>query len=115
MPSIEFIPIANGMTPQDVIDRLEQGFVHIGDVAIRQEAKIVDPTKPMMQNGLIPCHVWVQGEPMMPTSRLVALLYSLAVDWGGDLNTLDTISQQLLGLPISDLVKQMETSTEEEE
>ena len=73
----------------------------------------IDPSRPMTAEGLVPAYVWVQLEPVVPSSILATVLWQMHMSGEFNLQTLDTLAQQLLGVPIGELVAQMQTSAAE--
>jgi hypothetical protein len=115
MPQIELVPLTEGITPDELVQRLSSGWVFVGTFPVRQTNGIIDPSKPMTPDGMMPANVWVRVEPTIPSSAVADLLYELYT--AGPVSAellLNTISRKLLGLPVDELVERIRAATSQE-
>ena len=113
MPQMHIVPVNHGITPDEIGTRLAAGWTYLGQMNVRRDSGIIDPTQPLTAEGLVPAYVWIQLEPVVPYSILATVLWQMHMSGEFNLQTLDTLAQQLLGVPIGELVAQMQTSAAE--
>ena len=113
MPQMHIIPVNQGITPDEIGTRLAAGWTYLGQMNVRRDSGIIDPTQPMTAEGLVPAYVWIQLEPVVPSSVLATVLWQMYKSGQFDPQTLNGLAQTLLGVPIGELAAQMEMSAAE--
>jgi len=107
MPQMHIIPVNQGVTPDDIGTRLAAGWTYLGQMNVRRDSGIIDPSKPMTAEGLVPAYVWIQLEPVVPSSILATVLWQMGLSGEYDTPTLDDLAQKLLGVPLAVVESQM--------
>jgi hypothetical protein len=77
MPQIRLVPVNQGMTREELAQRLQSGWVLVGRQAANVAQGIIDPSKPMPPSGVVDVDVWGLSEPMLPAAALAHLLYQM--------------------------------------
>ena len=78
MPQIHLVPVNQGMTREELAQRLQSGWVLVGRQAANVAQGIIDPSKPMPPSGVVDVDVWVLSEPMLPWPTCCTRCTSLA-------------------------------------
>jgi len=86
---MHLIPVTEGITTEELGQRIQAGWVHIGQMLIAQKG-IIDPTKPMTHTGLVPAEMWVLPEPIMPVGAFASAMVQLAGEGKYAVARLDT-------------------------
>ena len=119
MPKIHLVPISEGITQEELFQRMQHGWILSGRQMIRSTQKIVDVSKPMARVGAEDMDVWVLPEPMIPMVVVAeALVDGFIAKEGQDTGTvLDDIARFLLGqgiIPLALARKQGESDESEQ-
>jgi hypothetical protein len=109
MPQMHIIPVNQGITPDEIGTRLAAGWTYLGQMNVRRDSGIIDPTQPLTAEGLVPAYVWIQLEPVVPSSVLATVLWQMDLSGEYDTPTLDDLAQKLLGVPLAVVESQMTT------
>lgn len=104
---VNFVPVTQGMTSDEVKSALSNGWQYIGRQAMKQ-SQIVDPSKPTL-TGIVDVDIWAQPEPMVPIGAIVNLLVD-ADDQGNRAELLDHLCQELVGTGYEDMREKVITA-----
>ena len=96
MPVVHIVPVTHGMTKDEVLGRIQSGWVMAGRQAVHNNGLIVDPSQAAAPTGVIDADIWVLNEPMAPISLIAARLVE-SYEAGGDVDTLDDLARVLTG------------------
>jgi hypothetical protein len=113
VPLIHTIPVNQGITREELSQRLASGWVYVGQMAIQEGSGVIDPTKPILPGGAVMVHVWLLPEPTVPAGALIQLFASMYEQ--ADKLTLNNIARQLFGRTIPELVSAADKPQEEKE
>ena len=107
MPVVHLVPVTHGMSKDEVVGRIQAGWVLAGRQAVQSTELIVDPSKPIPPSGVVDVDVWVLNEPMVPVG-LVATRLIEEFEAGGEGMTLDNLARVLTGQGIIPLKQEMD-------
>ena len=93
MPQMHIIPLNQGITPDEIGTRLAAGWTYLGQMNVRRDSGIIDPTQPLTAEGLVPAYVWIQLEPVVPSSVLATLLWQMHMSEQFSQHTLDHLAR----------------------
>ena len=106
---IDFNPVQQGMSAQEVQQKLMTGWIKVGRQTIAQPQKlIVDPSSPMPPGGVIDVDVWMMPEPMVSV-EVVARMMVERYEAGDDGIALDNLARALFRVGINVLKKNIES------
>jgi len=112
MPHIHTIPVNQGITRDELTQRLSSGWVYVGQMAMQEGSGVLDPTRPVTSTGAVLMHIWLLPEPMVPAGTLLQLFASLYPE--RDKATLNDIARQLFGRTIPELMSAADSPQVEE-
>ena len=93
--------IAAGLQPEEIVERLRQGWVVLPGVTIKGPA-VVTPNTPPDMVGQKKMDIWFLPEPMVPTGIVAAAIVALSRQ-GGDIVTLNDLAKVLFGQTLGTL------------
>lgn len=98
MGPIKLIPLAQPLTPDQLVEMLAQGWVLVGQQLVVRNAGIVTPDNPQGAQAE-PVNVWVQNVPTMPVVEVLNAL----VETEDTAGALDLVCQRLFGSTLDEL------------
>ena len=106
MPQVHFIPAVEGARPEEIVRRIETGWIFVGRMTTHLEQKFIDPTKPVPPSGVMEVDVWMLPEATIPVRVVASAVYE-AYKNGGDAEALGKVTTMLLGVSLDQLALQM--------
>ena len=104
---IDFNPVQQGMSAQEVQQKLMTGWIKVGRQTIAQPQKlIVDPSSPMPPGGVIDVDVWMQPEPTVAVETVAREMVK-RYESGDDGIALDNLARALFGVGINIVRQQL--------
>ena len=117
MAAIHFTPVMQPLDPNEVVDRIQHGWVLGGQVLLAQGSGIATPGNPNGGQG-VPVNVWVLPEPTVPLGQVVGTILQAEASLGeAGRDVLNVFCQLMLGIDLEKLhesVEQEEGQSESE-
>ena len=110
MALIHLVPISEGMSREELAERVQSGWILAGRQAINLRSAVIDPTKPMAPTGVADVDVWVLPEATIPSGLVAHTLieaYTAAPDREEKVLLLDDLARKIFGAGILILVEKV--------
>lgn len=104
---IDFVPVTEGLTEQEVGQRIQTGWVYFGRQAVNVRSGIIDPTRPLAPTGLLDMDIWVLPQPTIPVNVVVGALVKTHIEQKDPTLALDDLARLLFGQGIVPLVERV--------
>ena len=111
MPLIHVVPCQLGMGQDELLGRLQSGWIMAGRQAMRMGGGIVDPTHPIPPSGVVDCDVWLLPEPMIPAGQLALYLVEM-LEGGAQADALDELARHFLGQSVFEAAEEIRSAAE---